>query len=235
MTMAISDWTNLNPRARVIATKKKLYKKYFYKLKYNCPFGRCILSADDHKLDNLIAMRMALIGDQEWAFVRNRVDQVDKEQINTFYEVYKKLRSQIFVRVEEPFVTFYTTNESVLKELATEFSKWHDRIIEIMLPDKKNLKVLEDDCIFVGPNIDFKFKIVLKSGVYQNKQSVADYLNNLKDRLQISKACRAQLETSASTAYGIWFYTNEDNLGFMLNLIEPNVVTSIHRLIKSKI
>lgn len=236
MTMAIFDWTKQNPNARVLPTKKKLYKKYLYKLKYLCPFGRTILD-DAKRIDWVIDHRIDVyrsLGTSRWAFARYQVDNLDRSQLKAFRRVHNSLNDTVKMRVEEPYVTFYTIDEESLKSLVKQFSKWRSRIVEIMLPDESNIKMLDEECILVGPNIEFKYKIVLKSGIYQNKPSLANYLNNLGDKVKLSPACSSQLSSKTEYLHGTWFYTSEEDLGFMLNLIEPNSVTNIHRLVKSE-
>lgn len=140
----------------------------------------------------------------------------------------------IKIRVQEPFVTIYGDNEEILFKLASnELNLWRDRLEIISKPESDDIKsLLKDNVILVPKDIGFKYKFICKEGVYQNKNALYSYLDQLGDEIKISKTNWTYLE-SAYPRYtrSLYIYANDLNIAGMLNIIEVNAVKNIHELV----
>lgn len=238
--MASLEWKKLNSNVEVKDTKKKLYGKYFCSAKYFCPGGRITLSHENDCIEKIYdalelrkeTQRMYNYGGS-WLRQKEKIDQIDVHQLLAFKNVMVRYKHVVKYRVEEPYITFYTTSEEELHNLAsTDLVKWKDYLKTVNVPaDQHAIDVLDQGAIFFKTDIGYKYKFVCKDGTCANKSSIYSYLDNLADDVKVSRTVWTMLERPGSFIWNVWFYANDPNIANMLNIIEPNFITNIHEVV----
>lgn len=234
--MDSSDWKKLNSNIQILDTKKKFFNQYYYNIKYFCPGGRIILS---HTADivNAIELRNKLSNRAynyggSWRVTRSHNDQIDPGQLQAVRDTTQQYQGTVKVRVEEPNLTFYSVDESVLMDIAVGSMKNHtDKIVSVHRPvDEAAMSQLATGAILIKAATDYEYKVFCKEGMCANKSSIYSYLCALGDQVGMSPAVKSNLARPGNYIWGIWFYTNDPQIVNMLNIIEPKFVANIHRL-----
>jgi SMC interacting uncharacterized protein involved in chromosome segregation len=137
------------------------------------------------------------------------------------------------MRVEEPLMQIYAHNEATLKQIAAVL---HDPefIQSVTGPENHDQEqLLKSGAIIKHTTSKYNYKVVLRDGRYssQIKQQILNYLDNLGDIVKISRGSRDMLQLSFSNIWGVFFYTNDPNIADFIRLIEPTVVSNIHKLV----
>jgi len=232
------DWKILNKDIEIKETKKKFYNRYFCSLKYFCPGGRALLSSNPN-LEEVVNFRLEFEKSYSynyggtWRQFRTHYQEINIPQLLEVKLGRDEYKNQLLVRVEEPNITFYTVNESTMYEFANKYlSAWKNNIKTVFVPkDEKSKQSLEQGFILVKQKTDYPYKIVCKSGRCYNKSAITNYLYNLGDTVKVSDSVWTLLENHSDSIWNVWFYTNDPSIADMLNIIEPNFVTNIHKLV----
>ena len=238
--MDLLEWKKLNSKISFVETKKKFFKEYYYNIKYNCPGGRIILShpdGDEFRIADAIDVRhqrhrLYNYGGS-WRANKEQINKINVPQLVSFNAVRKQYIDQIKMRVEEPYITFYTATEDLLFKIASQHLKaWDADIVSISRPTNDYVKTLLDAGSIVAKSDNgYRYKFICKDGLCTNKDSICAYLENLEDQVKVSRAVKNMLEKDNKFIWGAWFYANDIQLANMLNIIEPNFITNIHEVV----
>lgn len=239
--MALLDWTNLNPYIRIRDTKKKLYNRFFYSVRYLCPGGRLILQPTDwDTIQAGIEHRKVLAKTYNyggsWRYTtREHNDNIDIPQLLAFQAVHLEHGDDIRMRVEEPHVTFYSENEDLIFNIGkTQLANWSSQLEIVTKPaDDAARAVLESGSIIIKKPNSYTHKVVLRDGKFPNKNMLGTYLANLGEHVKVSKTVTKMLEGKGAFIWGVWFYTSDPSLVTTLSLIEPGIVLNIHPLVQA--
>lgn len=240
--MVLLDWKILNPKIHILETKKKFFNTYYYNIKYFCPGGRIILNApemDLAKIDAGVARRIAYYKQYNyggsWVELRQNPKDIKRQQLLDVYNMKRNYSQHIRLRIEEPYITIYSVDESTLYNIAQQDLKdWSKHLMWVTAPkDKKSKNLLDAGAILVKKPTGYKYKFICKDGRCANKNSLCNYLSGLGDQVKITKPVRAMLERDISFLWGAWFYANDPNIAVMLNIIEPNFILNIHEVVVS--
>lgn len=239
--MALLEWKTINSNIEINDTRKKFFNQYFCSLKYRCPGGRIVLNPNITIQDIDAAVKAKNEFERSyhynyagsWRSTETRYVDIDAKKLYVLKQIITDYKGLIKLRVENPYVTLYSLNETTLLEITKKYlGKWHQDLKTLYTP--KNLQekeVLEKGNIIVKNPIDYQYKFFCKSGPCYNKNAVAAYLYNLGDLVKVSGSVWSLLEdTTHNHVWNIWFYSNDVDIAEMLNIIEPNFVTNIHEL-----
>lgn len=237
--MALFEWKHLNSKVVVTDTRKKYFSQYYCSIKYFCPGGRVINNpSSDIDIAEIIEARK-LYGRRynyggSWRASLEQLDSADVSQLLAMREVKKKYANLIKVRIEEPTVIMYARDESTLVDISYDLSNWHDKLRQVTRPSDDAAKlILDNGSIIVKRDPGYLYKVLCKEGICENKSSITAYLINLDDQVKISKTVLKTMSMPGKYIWGIWFYTNDPSIGNMLNIIEPNFVTNIHKVVQA--
>lgn len=239
MSMDLLDLNKLNSKISFFETRKKFFNTYYYKITYFCPGGRIITRPQDMDLNEIceaILVRNQLNRNYNyggsWRAVKERTKEINPYQLLDMVLVKKQYAELIRIRIEEPYLSFYA-DEKILYEIATAgLKKWTDSMVSVSRPISEEVKqFLDAGSILMKTDIGYDYKFVCKDGACTNKASINTYLAQLGDQVKVSAAVRSMLSKQTPFTWGIWFYANDPNLANMLNIIEPNFVTNIHKLV----
>ena len=241
--MDILFWTNLNRFVEIKDSQHLYFKKYLYRLTIHCPVGRAIYSADAN-MQNAIDLRtqykrMINYGGS-WGFSRSDKDLrfASAEQLEVMRSILVNKSTDIKVRVEEPYVSVYATNEDHLKDIILQFSTEHQqKLKEIVGPkNKEEEALLQADKKIIrraGPiNKKYKYQIRFKDRRVDNtvKHQLLGYLQGLGKDVHIPKSCKDMM----SNDYGFWgvyIYTNDISIISFIELILPGCIGKVQELV----
>jgi len=238
--MVSLDWTSINPYVQIKDTRKKLFDRFFSSIRYNCPGGRLILKPATTEviqrgiyLRKTIAMQYNYGG--SWRSTNEQADKIDVTQLLDFQDIRSKYGDAVRMRVEEPRVSFYAENESVLYDIAkNDLWAWGDSLEMVTRPrSEESRALLESGAIITKKDINYQYKIILRDGKFANKATIGKYLDNLGQDVKVSRAVSDMLKSTNPFIWGAWFYTNDATLSTTLSLIEPGIILNIHPVIQS--
>lgn len=235
--MDLFDWKKLNSNIQLLDTKKQFFNQYYYNVKYFCPGGRIILHNQNVDLDEAIELRLQI--DQR---IRNyggswrpqseqNNKKISAEQLADFRDMINS-RPGLKARVEEPSITFYSASEAALVEIVQQLSAYAHHIVSVTRPTGPQvIEHLETGAILIKKDVGYKYKVLCKESVCRNKAAVYNYLTSIGDQVKMSPSVRKNLSRGGDYVWGVWFYTNDADIASMLNIIEPNFVSNIHKLV----
>lgn len=231
--MATLDWTKFNHKVEIKSTKKKMYGRFYFSGQYFCPGGRILQSSHptiEDAIQHRIEWHKSYNYGGSWRAAKEHINEILAERLLDFKQTINQFQGQIKVRVEEPYVTFYTETEEKLEEVITSLPAWRKDLKTVHLTDPKLKDLLEQNFVITKVDLGYSHKVVLKDGNYKNKPNIQSYLEGLGDVVKVSTSVYRNLEKSYPYAWGIWFYTNDPNVVVMLNMIEPGCVSNIHEI-----
>lgn len=238
--MDILYWTNLNQSVEIKDTKSLFYKKYLYKMEVYCPGGR---SANEENIGEALNVRtgnqarQANYGGYWGRSARFDLANANMAQLSV-------LRSLILdqtgyqVRVEEPNVSFYASNEGTLKSIIGRFDyDMQSRIRYVCGPrnDQHRQLLLDNKKIFSkkgNKNREFKYLVKMKDRRIDNqtKHQLARYLDSLGDLVHIPPSSRDMLNNDYGF-WGVYFYSNDRSILSFVELIVPGSVSNVQEIV----
>ena len=247
--MAMLSWTNLNPTVKLVATKKKFFNNYLYKVVVWCPGGRLINDRHGRDAETLLANRIKLLSDQRsynyggsWfnsmATLRGKELEANgrADQLQHLINIKQQYKDRIKIRIEEPNVGIYCNDEGLLFSLMT--SSCLDRIKEVHRPeDERASVILNRGEIITKKEPEFAFKVVLKDFVFSDgntKTNILDHLYNLDkdDQVVLTKGIVKHLGSQFNYFPGGYFYAKDEQTVTFINLICPGLISGIFKLTK---
>lgn len=151
-------------------------------------------------------------------------------QLEYFKKIVVEHEGQIKIRIEEPFLTIYADDESLLLNIAdpekaavTEFHRPSGTAAVAALN--------RGECI-VKTATEYTHKVVFKELAIgaESKASIYNYLTGLGDIVKMTKGCERNLRENRFWFTTSYFYTKDESILTFLNLIAPGVVAGIYKL-----
>jgi hypothetical protein len=233
-------WTNLNQKVSVDTTKRPYFGEYFTRVKYYCPGGAYLrdqtntIDRDDvlQFIENRKRMQRNYRNIGSWAPVRFDIDEISTGQLIDLSIVMSTVDFSVKLRIEEPYLALYTTNEDDLKTLVTRIGHYH-RLREVDTPASvESLNNLRSfNAIYRKRDIGFTYKIIVRDRPVYDLTSISflNYLNNLESLVKVSKTVRKT--PKSGTFRQIWFYSNDITFLPMLEIICPGCILKTQHII----
>lgn len=257
MKMDLLSWTNSNPTCKLKLTRKQYYQRYLYRAKIYAPFGRLLRHkyTDDPKTP--VWNQIAADVDARKERVRNQIhqyyssywsdrlirhsDDCFEDQLEYLYLKVKQYRGTIKVRIEEPYVEVYTTDEQTMLDIINKMPKRSERVMEIHWPGSaKRHEVLSRGEVFMPGITDYEYQVSFRTILLSTtkRSQIYEYLNSLGELVRMTPGLVDSLTKPKWThsdhmwVYQCYFYTNDTSICTFLNLIEPNLINKILKIAK---
>lgn len=228
-------WTKFNRNITIENTTKKYFNEYFCKLVLYAPSGRTILSSSN--IEDLVRERKKW--DKEinhfgyWGKTPNSAD-ADVSFLELLRHIKQKSPSLKF-RIEEPFLQIYARTEKELQTVVGSNEKLFKKYVKsISAPaNDEDKKLLDSGVIIKSRDNGYKHKVHLRDMMIdpEIKRSVFNYLNNIEDLVHMPKSCKSMLDGENNYIWNCYFYSNDNNITTMLNLMAPGIVLNIHEMV----
>jgi hypothetical protein len=239
--MATLYLTNLNPTAKIVDTKKKFFNRYLYKIVFHVPACRLVAMKSDCDISEQLEVRQKMLNTYQYGHGYNssyamavhrdrRLIGANVSQLEYFKKIVVEHEGQIKIRIEEPFLTIYADDESLLLNIAdpekvavTEFHRPSGTAAVAALN--------RGECI-VKTATEYTHKVVFKELAIgaESKASIYNYLTGLGDIVKMTKGCERNLRENRFWFTSSYFYTKDESILTFLNLIAPGVVAGIYKL-----
>jgi hypothetical protein len=239
--MATLYLTNLNPTAKIVDTKKKFFNRYLYKIVFHVPACRLVAMKSDCDISEQLEVRQKMLNTYQYGHGYNssyamavhrdrRLIGANVSQLEYFKKIVVEHEDRIKIRIEEPFLTIYADDESLLLNIAdpekaavTEFHRPSGTAAVAALN--------RGECI-VKTATEYTHKVVFKELAIgaESKASIYNYLTGLGDIVKMTKGCERNLRENRFWFTTSYFYTKDESILTFLNLIAPGVVAGIYKL-----
>lgn len=130
------------------------------------------------------------------------------------------------IRVESPYVNFYTNNPVDIEKLAKIAS---DCVKYVSLPAPGDESLLDDKKIIVK-NLDYSYKITM-GPTRQNFLPFVNWCKGKEDRIRLTKSSIKNLSKDASWG-GYYFYVKDDKTLTMVKMFLGGFVQAIESVVK---
>lgn len=232
-------WKQLDPDVQVKESKQLLYGKYAYRLVLTCTGGAMLRYPDtpfDQQLDyrrqvnyggSWRSSRMAMPTDQQLSMLKSLVP--------IRAEIIEKNEVDLKMRIEDPYIQFYSTDEKYLKELATRiFVNGHkpsDYLVSITVPfSQEGMDIISQG--YVLKDSQHGCKIHIRDGRYnqETRTALIKYLDSVEGAVTVPTNTRKILERpQGDYIWGAYFYSNDDKIPMMIHLIDPRLIRTVER------
>lgn len=237
MKMDTSFWTQLNPTVNIQNTKKAFYGIYANSVKIYAPGCKLLRSKNitsfSDRIIELIERANKFYG-SNYFYNRQRsnfenADDTQLHDLSNFIETYSKITDLKF-RVEEPHAIFYSNDIELLKIVANLYG---ERVIEVSIPGSDaQLKLITEGNIIRSERNSFKYKITLNRAFnIQNANALADVISKSEIENSASGYLIRQLRRGKGYFGGGYFYTNDEKIVMLLNIVQPGIVNKIYNLV----
>lgn len=133
--------------------------------------------------------------------------------------------SDYVIRVESPYINFYTNNEKDIETIAKINALG---VKYISLPAAGSESSLDDNKIIVK-NLDFDYRVTM-GRTRQNHFSFVEWCKD-KDKIKLTKRAASQLSKDASWG-GYYFYVKDDKTMTMVKMFVGGAIQAIERCVK---
>jgi hypothetical protein len=151
-------------------------------------------------------------------------------QLEYFKKIVVEHEGQIKIRIEEPTLTIYADDESLLLNIADPEKA---AVIEFHRPSGTAAVAAlnRGECI-VKTATEYTHKVVFKelSLSAESKINIYRYLTGLGDIVKMTKGCERNLRENRFWFTSSYFYTKDESILTFLSLIAPGVVAGIYKL-----
>lgn len=239
--MATLYLTNLNPTAKIVDTKKKFFNRYLYKIVFCVPACRLVAMKSDCDISEQLEVRQKMLSTYHYgrgsyssytlaARRNNMLIGANVSQLEYFKKIVLEHEDQIKLRIEEPFLTIYSDDESLLLNIAdpekaavTEFHRPSGAVAMAALN--------RGECI-VKTATEYTHKVVFKELAIsaESKANIYSYLTGLGDIVKMTKGCERNLRENRFWFTSSYFYTKDESILTFLNLIAPGTIAGIYKL-----
>lgn len=232
-------WNNLNSKVLIKNTTKKFYNKYLNKIVVYCPGGRIINEKRNaQSITDALDARRERLNYLRKVYNHQYIQSYHLEDavVAQIEELSKIKQSGIKIRVEEPYVSLYHDDATVLYKLANSMDP--SRLTEVHVPENSSaVEILNRGEIVSKSATEFSYKIVLKEQWNLGKdvkQSLLDYLYNLgDDDVCLTKSLVKHLgDASRQWFPSCYFYAKDERVATFISLIAPGIVGGIFKLSK---
>lgn len=240
--MDLSFWTQLAPKITYEPTRKRFFNRYLCRLVIECPGGRIV---NDLTSDVAEALKSRTENSKfynhggSWFRRPDRfLDNASVSQLTMIRDLKRDYGDVAKFRVEEPWIQIYTETEQTLRVIAKRIADDNSKSLMLVSFPASDAQqtILNDDQIIIKANskIKHRYKVIFKDGTYpiETKQQILDYLDNLGDSVSVSKGTRSMLTKQFNYIWGCFIYVDDPKLITFINLIQPNIISKIHELVR---
>jgi hypothetical protein len=234
--MDLSYWHKI-PKIQVEPTLKQYYKQYLWKMTVYAPGGRLVQEPLSSDLATMLQYRRdsAKMYNHSgwWGLKNNQLVNANLELLDIIRRIKNDSTYNVKIRVEEPSIQFYASDESELKKIATVLKPFLV-VTHIYGPaDDQSKELLESGVIIRKSPVEYRYKVVCRDGRYPTgtKRQILNYLDGLGDTVKVLKGARKMLNNGFDHSWNVYFYTNDISILTFINLIAPTLVSNIHELV----
>ena len=205
-------------------TKSLFYGKYQYKVVLVCPGASLFRKDFDSILSELKVIKLRLNMDRTPVSVRRSAinTQEDLDYIFKLNNYFSSI-SDFFLRVESPWISFYTNDKKSVDGLIKIKS---DNIKYICKPPDSGLP--EDTVVM--PKIDFEFRVTL--GKTNQEHSTFIGWAEQTSKVKLTKSCKNALSRAKSWG-GTYFYITGDKNLLLAKMHLGGSISKVERIIKA--
>lgn len=135
--------------------------------------------------------------------------------------------SNYSIRVESPYINFYTNNESDVEKLA-KVDKDNVKYISLPAPGSENF--LDDKKVLVK-NLDYAYKITM-GRTKSNHSNFVAWCEDKQDRVRLPKTAKKSLSKDGAWG-GYYFYVRDDKTLTMVKMFLGEGINSIESVVKA--
>jgi hypothetical protein len=238
--MDISFWKNLSPDIQFENTSKKYFGQYLYKLEVYAPGCKSIHAADIQRdlsyRDRTRPDPKYNLGGSWWNIRLHKwIMESDLAQLSRLQHI-KNTFPDVKVRTEEPKISFYASNEEVLKNIVEAMDKAHwVNVKNITGPESAELSNLlsNSNKTLVKRKPAYQYKVSLREKKFatESRQQILNYLDSLGELIKIPAGTRSQLTRTHGWLWGCYFYTNDPGVVDFVRLLNPDIVREVSELV----
>ena len=243
--MATLSWTNLNPNVEYCDTDKKFFGKYLYKAVVWCPGGQLTRNQKFTDMHFLLSERLSWHGrtynyggswvTQPYTHLRRKsLQDARVEQLEYWRDAIKENKSADFkFRVEEPHISVYSNDESALYQL-TAGDPRPNAVKYFFRPNGSiALNALNRGEIILKRPIDYSYRICLREGKFDVDAVKAVYqlLLSQEDSIKMTNGCKKNFQNIRYWFTSTYFYSKDTNIVTLIDLISPNMISGIFKLV----
>lgn len=134
------------------------------------------------------------------------------------------------VRIEEPYIQFYSAQEQVLKDLASRLLYNNNlHFHSIMSPESvEKEKLILEGFTLRKNKVKWPYRILMRDGKYslESKNQIASYLKNLGSDIKVPQGLWEQLE-KGNWIWGGYIYVHDKNIATVLGMMDPRLIAKI--------
>ena len=243
--MATLSWTSLNPDVEYCDTNKKFFGKYLYKAVIWCPGGALTRNTKFNDMQFLLGERLSWHGRTynyggSWGGLhhhtytrRKSINDAKVEQLEYWRDTIKGNKSDFKFRVEEPYIAVYSNDESALYHMTSGDPR--PRAVKYFFRPNGSiaLNALNRGEIILKRPIDYSYRICLREGKFDVDavKAVHQLLLSQGDSIKMTNSCKKNLENMRYWFTSTYFYSKDTNIVTLIDLISPNMVSGIFKLV----
>jgi hypothetical protein len=153
-----------------------------------------------------------------------KLTQDEVQYTSRLCETFKKL-TDYEIRVENPFISFYTNNDANVEKIA-KIDLF--RVKYVSLPKAGTESVLDNHKVIVK-NLDFDYKITMG----RTRQNFSDFVAWCEDKEKIRMPKRAKRDLSKNNCWGgSHFYVKDDKMLTMVKMFVGSYIHSVESVVK---
>ena len=246
--MASLLWTRLNPTVEHRDTTKKFFNKFLYKAVVFLPAGNLIRNVKFSDMQFLLEERLSWHGHTynyggSWAvnphsqFMANRRKQLDQakiEQLEYWRDAAKEFTGKFAFRVEEPFITVYSDDETALYDLIKTDPRPRN-IVQIFKPKNSTaLAALDRGEIILKRETDYNYRVCFKEGKFDAIviKSIHNLLLSQGTDIKMTKSCEKNMSNRLYWFTSTYFYAKDLHVATMIGLICPDIISGIYKVVR---
>lgn len=131
------------------------------------------------------------------------------------------------IRVESPYINFYTNNEADVGKLA-KIDSTHVKYVSLPTPGSESL--LDDKKVLVK-NLDYAYKINM-GRTRSNHSNFVVWCEDKKDRVRLTKTAKRNLSRDSAWG-GYYFYVRDDKTLTMVKMFLGEGIGTIESVVKT--
>lgn len=236
--MDISYWTGLNPNILKQETVKLMHGHYLYRLAIQVV--GCSILRNNQDIEDAIHWRNNKHRDYNWggSWRKKPIGNDDSNLLKIIKDqlVYNETSPRVNghdllkVRIEEPYIQFYSAQEQVLKDLASRLLYNNNlHFHSIMSPESvEKEKLILEGFTLRKNKVKWPYRILMRDGKYslESKNQIASYLKNLGSDIKVPQGLWEQLE-KGNWIWGGYIYVHDKNIATVLGMMDPRLIAKI--------
>ena len=246
--MASLLWTRLNPTVKNRDTTKKFFNKFLYKAVVFLPGGNLIRNTKFSDMQFLLEQRLSWHGRDynyggSWALnshskfmanSRRQIEHAKVEQLEYWRDAAKELTGKFAFRVEEPFITVYSDEETALYDLIKADPR--PRSLQQLFKPKNStaLEALDRGEIILKREIEYNYRICFREGKFDSThiESIYNLLLSQGTDVKMTKSCEKNMCNRLYWFASTYFYAKDLHVATMIGLICPDIISGIYKVVR---